>query len=163
SGADNGASGTVASTGGGASQTVGFSTSSGLADFWGIAAVEVLPPAAAGSAEILVGLKPVGGAYATGGTGGAARVSGAAAGRGARNGASGTVASAGGGASQPVGFSTSSGLADFWGIAAVEVLPPAAAGSAEILVGLKPVGGAYALGGTGAAAGVTGAAAGAGA
>ena len=41
SGADNGAGGTVASTGGGASQTVGF-TDTGT-DYWGIVAVELKP------------------------------------------------------------------------------------------------------------------------
>ena len=42
--ADNGVQGTVPSTGGGASQTAGFSTNS-TADNWGIVAVEVLPAA----------------------------------------------------------------------------------------------------------------------
>ena len=45
SGADNGAGGNVASTGGGASQTVGF-TDTGT-DFWGIVAMELLPQGAA--------------------------------------------------------------------------------------------------------------------
>lgn len=40
-GADNGVGGTVASTGGGASQTVGFSDTG--SDYWGLAAVEVQP------------------------------------------------------------------------------------------------------------------------
>jgi len=44
SGADNGASGTDPSTGGGASQTVTWTIAA--SDFWGIVAVEVLPPAA---------------------------------------------------------------------------------------------------------------------
>lgn len=46
-GSDNGVGGTVASTGGGAAQTVGF-TDTGT-DFWGIVAVEVKPPATASS------------------------------------------------------------------------------------------------------------------
>lgn len=43
SGSDNGASGTVPSTGGGATQTVGFADTG--SDWWGIVAVEVLPGA----------------------------------------------------------------------------------------------------------------------
>lgn len=47
SGSDNGVGGTVASTGGGASQTVGFSDTG--TDFWGIVAVEILPATSAAS------------------------------------------------------------------------------------------------------------------
>lgn len=43
--ADNGVQGYVASTGGGASQTVGFSSSASGSDQWAMVAVEALPPA----------------------------------------------------------------------------------------------------------------------